>query len=221
MAYEYVFRSIIIGDINVGKTSICQQFCNNKCPTEHESTIGVDFFSKMIGILDGHGKKHPIKLQLWDMAGADNFKSITRSYYRNTALVFIVYDCTQWRTFKNVLEWIRDVQSVCDPSIIITLIHNKNDLHLKSQVDPNEAKIFAEERGLLFAEISSKLGIGVDSCFLQSVQELYKRIKAGTVEPLRLGIRHTELDGGLNVVDPTPHPHTLSSSRLCNHCVIM
>lgn len=225
MTYEYIFRGILIGNPNVGKTSLCQQYLNDKCPTEHESTIGVDFFSKIVDVKYSDEKTHAIKLQLWDTAGTDSFKSITRSYYRNTALVFIVYDCTNRRSFKDVIEWLKDVKSVCDPNIVITLIHNKSDLHLRSQVDPHEAKAFAEERGMLFGETSSKMGIGVDSCFYQSVRELHKKLKLGIIAPeSRLGIRSTELDGGLNIsnFNSNSNPTTTNqTTRLCNHCNIL
>ena len=223
MTYEYVFRGIVIGNSNVGKTSLCQQYCHNKCPIEHESTVGVDFFSKIVDIKDNEGKSHAIKLQLWDCAGSDSFKSITCSYYRNTSLVFVVYDCTHRRSFKDVTEWLKDVRTVCDPNIVITLIHNKTDWHLQSQVDSREAKAYAHEHGMLFGETSSKLGIGVDSCFYQSIRELYVKLKLGVIAPeSRLGIRSTELDRGLNIGSSTHHTPTVDhSTRLCNHCTIV
>ena len=102
MNYEYIFKYIIIGDSGVGKSCLLLQFLENSFKPNHEATIGVEFGTKVVGIDNGMS----VKLQVWDTAGQDAFKSITRSYYRNAAGGLVVYDITNRNSFVNVLKWL-------------------------------------------------------------------------------------------------------------------
>ncbi|KAM8851014.1 ras-related protein Rab-2A isoform 2-T2 [Spinachia spinachia] len=89
MAYAYLFKYIIIGDTGVGKSCLLLQFTDKRFQPVHDLTIGVEFGARMITI---DGKQ--IKLQIWDTAGQESFRSITRSYYRGAAGALLVYDIT-------------------------------------------------------------------------------------------------------------------------------
>lgn len=90
MSFDYSFKFIFVGDTAVGKTSILSQFLNHHFDTNHEITIGVEFGSKTIMV-----NRQNIKLQIWDTAGQEEFRSITRSYYRSSAAALVVYDVTR------------------------------------------------------------------------------------------------------------------------------
>ena len=75
--YNYLFKYIIIGDSNVGKSCLMMQFVERKFKTFVDPTIGVEFGSKKVSLKD-----HVLKLQIWDTAGQESFRSITRSYFR-------------------------------------------------------------------------------------------------------------------------------------------
>ena len=90
MAYAYLFKYIIIGDTGVGKSCLLLQFTDKRFQPVHDLTIGVEFGARMITI---DGKQ--IKLQIWDTAGQESFRSITRSYYRGAAGALLVYDITR------------------------------------------------------------------------------------------------------------------------------
>jgi len=75
--FDYLFKYIIIGDASVGKSCLLLQFTNNRFKEEHDATIGVEFGSKKINV-----NNQMIKLQVWDTAGQESFRSITRSYYK-------------------------------------------------------------------------------------------------------------------------------------------
>ena len=87
MSYAYLFKYIIIGDSGVGKSCLLLQFTDKRFQPGHDLTIGVDFGVRMINI---EGKQ--IKLQIWDTTGGESFKSVTRSYYRGSAVALLVYD---------------------------------------------------------------------------------------------------------------------------------
>ena len=88
-SYHYLFKMIVIGDTGVGKSCIVLQFIENQTRISHDVTVGVEFGSKTIGV-----RKKSLKLQIWDTAGQENFRSITRSYYRSAIGAMLVYDIT-------------------------------------------------------------------------------------------------------------------------------
>ncbi|CAD8163363.1 unnamed protein product [Paramecium octaurelia] len=123
MSYHYLFKFIIIGDTAVGKSCILYQFLEQKFRVKHEMTVGVEFGAKF---LDLDGKQ--IKLQIWDTAGQETFKSITRQYYRSAAGAILVYDVTRRESFENVREWIKECQVHGTQDMVIVLVGNKVDL---------------------------------------------------------------------------------------------
>ncbi|KAG6424770.1 hypothetical protein SASPL_115190 [Salvia splendens] len=90
MSYDYLFKYIIIGDTGVGKSCLLLQFTDKRFQPVHDLTIGVEFGARMVTI-----DARPIKLQIWDTAGQESFRSITRSYYRGAAGALLVYDITR------------------------------------------------------------------------------------------------------------------------------
>ena len=88
--FDYSFKFILVGDTGVGKTSVINRFVENRFDNNHSFTVGVEFASKNIVI---NGKV--IKMQIWDTAGQEEFKSITRSYYRSSAAALVVFDITR------------------------------------------------------------------------------------------------------------------------------
>uniref|UniRef100_I1PM44 Uncharacterized protein n=1 Tax=Oryza glaberrima TaxID=4538 RepID=I1PM44_ORYGL len=90
MSYAYLFKYIIIGDTGVGKSCLLLQFTDKRFQPVHDLTIGVEFGARMITV-----DSRPVKLQIWDTAGQESFRSITRSYYRGAAGALLVYDITR------------------------------------------------------------------------------------------------------------------------------
>ena len=124
MNYEYIFKYIIIGDSGVGKSCVLLQFLENAFKANHEATIGVEFGTKVIDIDNGVN----VKLQVWDTAGQDAFKSITRSYYRNAAGALVVYDITNRNSFINVQKWLEEAKANGNREMVLALVGNKSDL---------------------------------------------------------------------------------------------
>lgn len=89
----------------------------------HEATIGVEFGAKLLEI-----KKKLIKIQIWDTAGQESFRSITRSYYRGSIGALLVYDVASRASFESVVKWITEIQQYGNDKIIIVLVGNKIDL---------------------------------------------------------------------------------------------
>jgi len=145
LPYKYLFKYIIVGDTAVGKSCLLLQFTDKRFQPVHDLTIGVEFGSRMITI-DGS----QVKLQIWDTAGQEKFRSITRSYYRGTTGALLVYDITRRETFEHLTEWLEDCRKYSNPNIVIMLIGNKSDLEEKRAVSKDEGEKFAKDNGLFF-----------------------------------------------------------------------
>ncbi|CAO3632201.1 unnamed protein product [Mucor hiemalis] len=123
-----------------------------------------------------------IKLQIWDTAGQESFRSITRSYYRGAAGALLVYDITRRDTFENLPVWLEDVRQHANPNTVITLIGNKCDLEKHRQVSREEAEAFAKEHGLFFLETSAKSAENVEEAFEKTASEIQTKIQDGTID---------------------------------------
>jgi len=177
MKYAYLFKYIIIGDTNTGKSCLLLQFTDNRFEPAHNLTIGVEFGARLVDI---DNKK--IKLQVWDTAGQESFRSITRSYYRGAAGAILVYDITKRESFDHLARWLQEARENGNVTMTIMLIGNKCDLEHLRQVTKEEGAKFAQENGLLFLETSSKTGENVEEAFIKPSQHIYEQIKSGAYD---------------------------------------
>ena len=173
MSYAYLFKYIIIGDTGVGKSCLLLQFTDKRFQPVHDLTIGVEFGARMINI---EGK--PIKIQIWDTAGQEAFRSITRSYYRGAAGALLVYDITRRNTFTHLTKWLEDAREHSNLNMVIMLIGNKTDLEARRDVRREEGEAFAREHGLIFIEISAKSAANVEEAFINTAREIYDKMQA-------------------------------------------
>ena len=160
--------------IAVGKSNILSKYTYNKFNPDHEITIGCEFMAKNINIKDRN-----IRIQIWDTAGQEAFRSITRSYYKNSTCAFIVYDITSRKTFDNVIIWLKECKDMCYKDILIILVGNKCDLEGRRVVSTEEGQKFADDNQLLFFETSAKDGNNIQEIFTESATYLVDKIESG------------------------------------------
>jgi len=177
MSYAYLFKYIIIGDTGVGKSCLLLQFTDKRFQQVHDLTIGVEFGARMITI---DGKQ--IKLQIWDTAGQESFRSITRSYYRGAAGALLVYDITRRETFNHLTSWLDDARQHANSNMTIMLIGNKCDLEQRRAVSLEEGQQFANEHGLVFLETSAKTAANVEEAFINTARKIYEKIQQGVFD---------------------------------------
>ena len=170
--YNYLFKYIIIGDPSVGKSNLLMKFAHNKFTEEYQTTIGVEFGAKNIHLND-----QTYRIQIWDTAGQENFRSITRAYYKNCVCAMIVYDITCRESFEHIQNWLQDIRDQSPKTVLIVLIGNKIDLEDKRIISYDEGKDFASKNDLLFMETSAKTGERVDEIFEISAKEIDKKMR--------------------------------------------
>ena len=156
---EIFLKLLLIGDSYVGKTSLLQKYTEDEMPEMHCATIGVEFKEKTVKI-----NNREIKLQIWDTSGQERFRSITQNFFRNADGIAIVFDVTNRNTFKNVKNWLSDIQAI-DSNIKMILVGNKIDLVDKRVIDKNILEEYAKKQNLPFYETSAKTGTNVELIF--------------------------------------------------------
>ena len=151
------------------------QFTDKRFQHVHDLTIGVEFGSRMVSIDD-----QQIKLQIWDTAGQESFRSITRSYYRGAAGALLVYDITRRETFDHLASWLEDARQHANPNMTIMLLGNKSDMaHARRAVSYEEGEAFAREHGLVFLETSAKTSENVEHAFIDTARKICEKIDGG------------------------------------------
>lgn len=120
-----------------------------------------------------------IKLQIWDTAGQESFRSITRSYYRGAAGALLVYDITRRETFNHLTRWLEEARHNASSDMVVMLIGNKSDLEHRRAVSTKEGEDFASENGLFFMETSAKSAINVECAFIQTAHNIYDNLRKG------------------------------------------
>ena len=177
MSYAYLFKYIIIGDTGVGKSCLLLQFTDKRFQPVHDLTIGVEFGARMINI---NGKQ--IKLQIWDTAGQESFRSITRSYYRGAAGALLVYDITRRETFSHLTRWLEEARQNASSNMVIMLVGNKGDMDHRRTVSYEEGEKFAKDNDLIFLETSAKTAVNVEGAFVNTAEKIYDNIEKGVYD---------------------------------------
>lgn len=130
MSYENLYdlrvKISVIGETGVGKTSILDKICNNHINDSMASTIGVDFFSIIKNIND-----REIKIQFWDTAGQEKFRTITKGFYRKNDLIIIVFNLNKEKSFEKIIYWYHQIMQNSDTELPILILGNKSDLEIK------------------------------------------------------------------------------------------
>jgi len=151
--YHYLFKVVLVGNSCVGKSSIVVRYADDEFSEVFLATIGVDFRFKSFP-LDGN----KVKLQIWDTAGHERFRTITSSYYRGAHALMIVFDITDKQSFSDATNyWFAEINTSCPPETQILLVGNKHDLDANRMVSREEVQNFIEKNPhIQYIETSAK-----------------------------------------------------------------
>ena len=157
---DQIFKILLLGDAGVGKSSIILRYTKNEFNASMVSSIGVDFKTKDIIVND---KK--VKLQLWDTAGHERFRTITTSYYRGAHGIATVFDLSERESFEHVEKWLEEINKYAKENVMRFLIGNKSDLVDKRQVTYEEVRALANRLNIYYVETSAKNNINISDFF--------------------------------------------------------
>jgi Ras-related protein Rab-1A len=149
-----------LGDAGVGKSSIILRYTKNEFNSQMVSSIGVDFKAKDIIV---NNKK--VKLQLWDTAGHERFRTITTSYYRGAHGIATVFDLTNRESFEHVEKWLEEINKYAKENVMRFLIGNKSDLVNERQVSYEEVRALANKLNIYYVETSAKNNVNISDFF--------------------------------------------------------
>jgi Ras-related protein Rab-1A len=158
--YEYLFKILLVGNSNVGKSSLFLRFVDEIWKENFVPTIGVDFKIKSIKI-----DNKIIKLQIWDTAGQERFRSILSSYYKGANGILLLYDITNVNSFKSLSNWLIDIEKNSSKNVKKILIGNKCDLNDLRKIPISKGKEFADTYDMKFIETSAKNNVNINECF--------------------------------------------------------
>ncbi|GAA5879282.1 hypothetical protein JCM16303_003148 [Sporobolomyces ruberrimus] len=172
--WQFIQKQILLGDAATGKSSLLVRLTDQRFLEHSEPTIGVEFGSRLITLeppSPDAGKT--IKLQIWDTAGQESFRAITRSYYRGAGGALLCFSLTSHQSFHNLKSWLNDLKSWGEEDLMILVVGNKGDVVStdegpgeKREVTREEAEEWVRQEGLAgYVECSAKSGEGVEEAF--------------------------------------------------------
>ncbi len=219
---------------NTDAIQLTVRLCEGRFSPHHDVTIGVEFGSRIVPVgppaslslninnpanssspqvvaasKQPQEQKH-MKLSLWDTAGQETYKSITRSYFRGASGALLVFDISRKNTFLSATSWLHDLRQIAEEGIVVVLVGNKSDLapsstvsdtegDNKRQVSREEAEAWCKANGVMqYVETSAKSGEGVERAFLEVAERIYQNIEAGKYDlnDRRSGVKGPGSGGG-------------------------
>ena len=169
MSFDRKVQLLVIGDATVGKTSILRRFAQEKFSPQYIATLGIDFFTKDVMI-----DKKIIHIKIWDTAGEERYRSLTKGFFKNGEGIIIVFDVTNKNSFESSKFWIDSIENnnnLENKKMPAVILGNKIDISDR-QVNEVDAQEFAKSKNYKYFEVSAKSGTGVD----ESIKYLIKKV---------------------------------------------
>ena len=172
--FSYSVKFITVGDSSVGKSNIMLRFSRNTFDPGHQATLGIEFANKHLIY-----NNTDYLIQIWDTAGQENFRSVTRGYYKSSAVAMVVYDITKEESFEHIKTWLNDCKELAPRTVLLVLIGNKTDLEEQRVISKERGEKLAKENNMIFFETSALNGNGIEEAFEKSIEAVDQRIRSG------------------------------------------
>ena len=167
--FDLKYKIMILGESKVGKTSLIKRYTKDQFGGVYLTTVGMDFQDKIIEIED---KK--IRLQIWDTAGQDRFRNVTKSYFQSAKGLIIVYEISDKESFEKINFWMEHIKNNAPEDAKIILVGNKEDLTSERQVSIEDGENKAKNYNIKFFEACAKDGTNVKELFYYLANEIYQ-----------------------------------------------
>ena len=158
--YEFIFKVLLLGNSDVGKSSLLLRYVDSVWNDAFVPTIGVDFKVKTLNINNKN-----VKMQIWDTAGQERFRTVVSTYFKGAHGILLLYDVTNKDSFKNLESWLIEIEKNSNQKVLKILIGNKCDLTEEREITAEEGKAFALRNGMEFMETSAKMNTNVTEAF--------------------------------------------------------
>ena len=178
--YDFIFKVLLLGNSDVGKSSLILRYVDQVWSDTFVPTIGVDFKVKTLEL-----QNKQIKMQIWDTAGQERFRNVISSYFRGAHGILLIYDVTNRDSFKNLESWLIEIEKNASENVLKILIGNKNDLVDDKEIKTEEGQAFANRNGMQFIETSAKENTNVTEafeCLAKLMMEFNSEKKAPTTK---------------------------------------
>ena len=169
---DLTLKILIVGDSCVGKTNFVNKFLGKDFNDNYMSTAGLDLKNRNIVL-----KNKKVRIQIWDTAGQEKYKAITRNLFLKVMGTIIIYDITNKNTYNNLQNWINLIKEECGKHMRILIVGNKSDLDSQREVSKEDAINYAKHEKAQYIETSSKTGENV----LKAVTILSEKIMENKV----------------------------------------
>ena len=157
-------KAVLLGESGVGKTCIIARFINNTFENNIMSTTGASYAGKTMAFEEFGGKC--IKFEIWDTAGQEKYRALTKIFYKDAGVAILVYDITRKESFDELKDyWYNQIKECAPKNIVIGIAANKCDLYDNEQVSEDEARNFANEIGAVFKLTSASTNQGIEDLF--------------------------------------------------------
>ena len=188
---QYSLKIILLGEAGVGKTCILNRFVKNEFSKEYKATIGSDFASTQVKIVDSD-----VTLNIWDTAGQERFKSLGPTFYRGSNCCILVYDVTKKVSFTAIKNWrnefIHQMELSNPDDFPFLLLGNKSDLE-SHVISYEDAKEYAENHGNMeFYEVSAKDSTNINEAFEKIIKKAIEKMKEDNSFVINHGIQQKE-----------------------------
>ena len=156
------FKVILVGSTSVGKTAIFHKFITGEFLNNYKATVVVECHSKYLKVKNNLF----VKLNLWDTCGSENYRSVTKQYYRGANAIILVFDLTDQKSFNDLKNiWLNDIKNYADKNIQILIVGNKLDLIEERKVTESQVINFCREKDYKYIEASAKEGTNILKIF--------------------------------------------------------
>ena len=157
-------KLVLLGDSNVGKSSLVLRFVKNQFNADQVTTVGAAFLQSPVPLDDSEDK---IQFGIWDTAGSERYKALAPMYYRGAEAAIVVYDITSFESFEGAKSWVRELKLYGQPNVVVALAANKCDLEQYRAVSTHEGQAYARENELTYFETSAKSAHNVRRMFVE------------------------------------------------------
>ena len=200
-------KTILVGMSGTGKTNIINAMTNQPFDSNKISTLTSTFIEKVIEI-----NKKQYRIELWDTAGQEKYKSLTKIFLKDSKIVIFVYDITTQESFEEVNYWVTTVKEILGEEPVYGLVGNKKDLYMNEEIDEDTGRNKADEIGALFKLTSAKTERGAINDYLVELLEEYLRRNG---ENIKVQPRRQTIESSLSINYSKRRDKNSQSSKCC------